>query len=127
MDAAQSEQVGVPVYYLHFHRLIQRVLATAGIHLSDVEHVIYSNLSASDRAGFVRAMGLAPAKNRKTAMADYGHTFASDLVINYCDLVREGAVVARAVAALRVGGDWIHLGCHACESMTVRLCCCTTG
>ncbi len=92
VDAAQSEQSVVPVYYLHFHRLIQRVLATAGIHLSDVEHVIYSNLSASDRAGFVRAMGLAPAKNRKTAMADYGHTFASDLVINYCDLVREGAV-----------------------------------
>jgi 3-oxoacyl-[acyl-carrier-protein] synthase III len=92
VDAAQSERDVMPVYYLHFNRLIQRVMSKAGIRLSDVDHVVYSNLSAGDREGFVRAMGFPPAMNRPTAMAEYGHTFASDLAINYCDLVREGAV-----------------------------------
>jgi len=109
VDAAELEQSVVPVYYLHFHRLIQRALSRAGIRLSDVDHVIYSNLSASDREGFVRAMGLPPGKNRQTAMADYGHTFGSDLVINYCDLLRDGAVLPGQwllFAAAGIGFTW---------------------
>jgi 3-oxoacyl-[acyl-carrier-protein] synthase-3 len=109
VDAAQLEQSVAPVYYLHFHRLIQRALAKAGIRLSDVDHVIYSNLSAGDREGFVRAMGWPPDKNRATAMGEYGHTFASDLVINYCDLVRDGAIAPGQwllFAAAGIGFTW---------------------
>ncbi len=109
VDAAQTEESVVPVYYLHFHRLVQRALATAGIRISDVDHVIYSNLSASDRDGFVRAMGLAPGKNRPTAMAEFGHTFASDLAINYCDLVRDRAILPGQwllFAAAGIGFTW---------------------
>jgi 3-oxoacyl-[acyl-carrier-protein] synthase III len=109
VDAAQLEQSVVPVYYLHFHRLIHRALSKAGIRLSDVDHVIYSNLSAGDREGFVRAMGLPPGKSCSTAMVELGHTFASDLVINYCDLVRDGSVSPGQwllFAAAGIGFTW---------------------
>jgi 3-oxoacyl-[acyl-carrier-protein] synthase III len=109
VDAALAEEAVVPVYYLHFHRLIQRALSTAGIRLSDVDHVIYSNLSASDREGFVKALRLRPDQMRQTAMAEYGHTFASDLVINYCDLVRDGEISRGQwllFAAAGIGFTW---------------------
>ena len=59
-------------------------------------------------------------------MLDYGHTFASDLVLNYTDLRREGRVRAGPVAALRLGRHRLHLGSHACPRLTAR-CSCTSG
>jgi 3-oxoacyl-[acyl-carrier-protein] synthase-3 len=80
----------MPVYYLHFHRLVNKVLSDANLTLSDVDHFVYSNLSGSDRDGFIRALGIPPDKAPRTAMMEVGHTFASDLVLNYTDLRREG-------------------------------------
>lgn len=82
----------MPVYYLHFHRLVNKVLSDAGLKLSDVDHFVYSNLSRGDREGFIRAFGIPPDRAPRTAMLDHGHTFASDLVLNYTDLRREGRV-----------------------------------
>jgi 3-oxoacyl-[acyl-carrier-protein] synthase-3 len=92
IDPAQVECAIMPVYYLHFHRLIHKVLADAQLTLADVDHFIYSNLSGSDRDGFIRAFGIPAHKAPSTAMLDYGHTFASDLVLNYTALRREGRV-----------------------------------
>jgi 3-oxoacyl-[acyl-carrier-protein] synthase III len=109
VDAAQLEECVVPVYFLQFHRLVTRVLAAAGIHSSDVAHVIYANLSASDRRGFMGAMGFPCSMNRVTSMAEYGHAFASDPVINYCDLVRDGQLSPGQwllFAAAGIGFSW---------------------
>jgi len=92
VDSATVERAVMPVYYLHFHRLVNKVLAEAGLKLSDVDHFVYSNLSRSDRDGFIRALGIPPQKAPRTAMLDCGHTFASDLMLNYTDLRREGLV-----------------------------------
>ena len=92
IDPAMVERAVMPVYYLHFHRLVHKVLSDANLTLSDVDHFVYSNLSRSDRAGFIRAFGIPPDKAPRTAMLDHGHTFASDLVLNYTDLRREGRV-----------------------------------
>ena len=92
IDAAQVERAVMPVYYLHFHRLIHKVLSAAHLTLSEIDHFVYSNLSRSDRDGFIRAFGIPPEKAPRTAMLDHGHTFASDLVLNYTDLRREGRI-----------------------------------
>jgi len=92
IDAAMVERAVMPVYYLHFHRLVNKVLSDAGLKLSDVDHFVYSNLSRGDREGFIRAFGIPPDRAPRTAMLDHGHTFASDLVLNYTDLRREGRV-----------------------------------
>ncbi len=92
VDPQQVERAVMPVYYLHFHRLVHKVLAGAGLRLEDVDHFVYSNLSGSDRRGFVRALGIPPGKEPRTSMREHGHTFASDLVLNYTDLRREGLV-----------------------------------
>jgi 3-oxoacyl-[acyl-carrier-protein] synthase-3 len=92
VDAEQVERAVMPVYYLHFHRLVHQVLAGAGLTISDIDHFVYSNLSGSDRRGFVRALGIPPGKEPRTSMLEHGHTFASDLVLNYTDLRREGLV-----------------------------------
>ena len=49
IDPAQVERAVMPVYYLHFHRLVHKVLSDAHLTLSDVDHFVYSNLSRSDR------------------------------------------------------------------------------
>ena len=90
VDPGQVERAIMPVYYLHFHRLVNKVLSDANLTLSDVDHFVYSNLSGSDRDGFIRALGIPPDKAPRTAMMEVGHTFASDLVLNYTDLRREG-------------------------------------
>ena len=92
IDAAQVERAVMPVYYLHFHRLIHKVLSAAHLTLSEIDHFVYSNLSRSDRDGFIRAFGIPPEKAPRTAMLDHGHTFAIDLVLNYTDLRREGRI-----------------------------------
>ena len=90
VDAARIESEVMPIYYLNLLRLIDKVLAKASLKLTDVDHFIYSNISYRDREGFRRMLGLSETKFPSTSMHQYGHTFASDLVINYTDLRREG-------------------------------------
>ncbi len=109
LDARQVEDAVMPVYRLHFHRLVQKILSDARLTLSDIDHFVYSNLSESDRNGFVRALGIPQEKMRPTSMRDYGHTFASDLVINYTDLRRDGHVRAGQwllFASAGIGFTW---------------------
>jgi hypothetical protein len=50
-------------------------------------------------------------------MAEYGHTFASDLAINYVHMRREGANSSGAIVVIRFRGDRFHLGGDACPSV----------
>ncbi|MFZ0771247.1 MAG: 3-oxoacyl-[acyl-carrier-protein] synthase III C-terminal domain-containing protein [Candidatus Sulfotelmatobacter sp.] len=92
VDALCIENEVMPIYYLNLLRLVQKVLAASSLTLSDVDHFIYSNISQRDRDGFRRMVGLPEGGLPPTPMAEYGHTFASDLVINYVHLRREGRI-----------------------------------
>jgi 3-oxoacyl-[acyl-carrier-protein] synthase-3 len=92
IDPSMLEAAVMPVYYLHFHRLVHKVLSDARLTMPEIDHFIYSNLSDSDRDGFIRALGIPPGKEPRTSMLELGHTFASDLVLNYTDLRREGRI-----------------------------------
>jgi 3-oxoacyl-[acyl-carrier-protein] synthase-3 len=92
VDAAMIEHKVMPIFYLHLFRLASKVLADAGLRLSDVDHFIYSNISARDREGFRKMVGLPEGGLPRTRMAEFGHTFASDLVINYAEMRREGLI-----------------------------------
>jgi 3-oxoacyl-[acyl-carrier-protein] synthase-3 len=92
VDALCIENKVMPIYYLNLFRLIQKVLAASSLSLNEVDHFIYSNISHRDREGFRRMVGLPEGGLPTTPMAEYGHTFASDLVINYVDMRREGRI-----------------------------------
>lgn len=92
VDAACMENEVMPVYYLNLFWLVKKVLAANSLSLSNIDHFIYSNISQRDREGFRRMVGLPEGGLPITPMADYGHTFASDLVINYVHLQREGRI-----------------------------------
>jgi 3-oxoacyl-[acyl-carrier-protein] synthase-3 len=97
VDALRIENEVMPIYYLNLYRLVQKVLAASSLSLHDVDHFIYSNISRRDRDGFRRMVGLPEGGLSEgglalTPMAEYGHTFASDLVINYVHLRREGRI-----------------------------------
>ena len=92
VDAACMENEVMPVYYLNLFWLVKKVLAANSLSLSNIDHFIYSNISQRDREGFRRMVGLPEGGLPVTPMADYGHTFASDLVINYVHLQREGRI-----------------------------------
>jgi len=92
VDAVRMENEVMPIYYLNLFRLIQKVLAASSLSLTDIDHFIYSNISHRDREGFRRMVGLPEGGLPPTPMADYGHTFASDLVINYVHMRREGQI-----------------------------------
>ena len=91
-DAVMIEHKVMPIFYLHLFRLAGKVLAEAGLHMSDVDHFIYSNISLRDRDGFRRMVGLPEVALPKTRMDELGHTFASDLVINYAEICRQGLI-----------------------------------
>jgi 3-oxoacyl-[acyl-carrier-protein] synthase-3 len=91
-DALMIEHQVMPIFYLHLFRLAGKALADAGLRLSDVDHFIYSNISRRDREGFRRMVGLPEGGLPLTRMAEFGHTFASDLVINYAELRRAGLI-----------------------------------
>jgi 3-oxoacyl-[acyl-carrier-protein] synthase III len=88
VDAIRIENELMPIYYLNFLRLITKVFAKTGLKMSDIDHFIYSNISHADYYGFIKALHLPEAKVAPARFADLGHTFASDLVINYADLCR---------------------------------------
>jgi len=92
VDALRIENAVMPIYYLNLYRLIQDALASASLTLDDVDHFIYSNISQRDRDGFGRMLGLSENDLPKTPMAEYGHTFASDLIINYQTLRQQGSI-----------------------------------
>jgi 3-oxoacyl-[acyl-carrier-protein] synthase III len=92
VDAVCIEHEVMPIYYLNLFRLMQKVLAASSMNLNDIDHFIYSNISLRDREGFRKMLGLPKGSLPPTPMADYGHTFASDLVINYVNMRREGRI-----------------------------------
>jgi len=92
VNALRIEEAVMPIYYLNLYRLVQEALASASVKLADVDHFIYSNISQRDREGFGRILGLSEPRLPVTPMSEYGHTFASDLVINYVTLRREGKI-----------------------------------
>jgi 3-oxoacyl-[acyl-carrier-protein] synthase-3 len=91
-DALCIEHQVMPIFYLHLFRLANKVLADQGLRFSDVDHFIYSNISRRDREGFRRMVGLPEGGLPATRMEEFGHTFASDLVINYAEMRREGLI-----------------------------------
>jgi 3-oxoacyl-[acyl-carrier-protein] synthase-3 len=92
VDSARMENEVMPIYYLTMLQLIEKVLASAKLSVSDIDHFVYSNISQRDRDSFRRMLDLPASKLPLTAMAEYGHTFASDLVVNYSDLCRQGRI-----------------------------------
>jgi 3-oxoacyl-[acyl-carrier-protein] synthase-3 len=92
IDALCMEQEVRPVYFLNMLAVINQALAAASLRLKDIDHFIYSNLSRRDREGFCKMVGLPKGGLPPTPMAEYGHTFASDLVINYVNMRREGLI-----------------------------------
>jgi 3-oxoacyl-[acyl-carrier-protein] synthase-3 len=91
-DALCIEHKVMPIYYLNFHRLTTKVLEAASLGVRDVSHFIYSNISARDRDGFRRTVGLPEGGLPPTPMAELGHTFASDLIINYVYMQERGLI-----------------------------------
>ncbi|MCP5110403.1 MAG: hypothetical protein GY953_06170 [bacterium] len=109
VDSARIEAEVAPIYYLNFHRLVHEVLENASLRLSEVDHFIYSNISQTDRDGFIRALRIPDEKAPFTRMDEYGHTFAADLIINYTDLCREGRIRPGQVllfASAGIGFTW---------------------
>lgn len=92
VDAACMENEVMPVYYLNLLWVVQKALAASSLSMKDIDHFIYSNISQRDRDGFRRMVGLPEGGLPPTLMAEYGHTFASDLIINYVQLRREGRI-----------------------------------
>ncbi len=91
-DAVAIEQRVMPIVYLHLYRLVHKLLAAHALGVDDVDHFVYSNISQRDREGFRRMMALAEDRLPATRMAWIGHTFSSDLVVNYADLLAEGRI-----------------------------------
>jgi 3-oxoacyl-[acyl-carrier-protein] synthase-3 len=89
VDSARIESELMPLYYLNFFRLLDKILARFELTPSDIDYFIYSNISRTDREGFVKALGLSEKKVISTGMAELGHTFASDLIVNYANLRQE--------------------------------------
>lgn len=92
VDALRIEEAVMPIYYLNLYRLVHEALASASLKLEEIDHFIYSNISQRDREGFRRILGLSDRHLPVTPMAEFGHTFASDLIINYVALQREGKI-----------------------------------
>ncbi len=92
VDSLRMENEVMPIYYLNFYRLIQKIMDKTGVKVEDIDHFIYSNLSRTDQEGFQRMLSLPVGAVSTPQLAEYGHTFASDLVINYTDLRRAGKI-----------------------------------
>lgn len=92
VDAMCIEREVMPVYFLNMLRMVNRALEASSLQLKDIDHFIYSNISRRDREGFGKMLGLPKGSLPVTPMSEYGHTFASDLVINYVNMRREGLI-----------------------------------
>ena len=92
VDALCMEREVMPVYFLNMLLTVNKALAASSLSLNDIDHFIYSNISRRDREGFGKMLGLPKGSLPSTPMEEYGHTFASDLVINYVHIRREGLI-----------------------------------
>ena len=92
IDALCMERDVRPVYFLNMLAVINQALAASSVTLKDIDHFIYSNISRRDREGFCKLVGLPKGSLPPTPMAEYGHTFASDLLINYVHMRRDGLI-----------------------------------
>ena len=92
VDALCMEREVMPVYFLNMLALINKALAASSLSLSDVDHFIYSNISRRDREAFCKMLGKPKGSLPATRMEEYGHTFGSDLVINYANMRSEGLI-----------------------------------
>jgi 3-oxoacyl-[acyl-carrier-protein] synthase III len=92
VDALCMEREVMPIYFLNMLAVVNKALAASSLSLKDIDHFIYSNISRRDREGFCKMVGLPKGGLPVTPMAEYGHTFASDLVINYVQMRREGLI-----------------------------------
>ncbi|MGA7928135.1 MAG: 3-oxoacyl-[acyl-carrier-protein] synthase III C-terminal domain-containing protein, partial [Candidatus Sulfotelmatobacter sp.] len=92
VDALCMEREVMPIYFLNMFLVVNKALAASSLSLNDIDHFIYSNISRRDREGFRKMLGLPKGSLPPTPMAEYGHTFASDLVINYVNMRREGLI-----------------------------------
>ncbi len=109
VDALRIQDAVMPIYYLNLFHLVETALASASLTLGDIDHFIYSNISQRDRDGFRRMLGLPANRMPGTLMAEYGHTFASDLIINYETLRRQGSIKAGQLllfASAGIGFTW---------------------
>jgi 3-oxoacyl-[acyl-carrier-protein] synthase III len=109
VDALCMEREVMPVYFLNMLVTVNKALAAASLSLSDIDHFIYSNISRRDRESFCKMVGLPKGSLPRTPMEEYGHTFASDLVINYVhmrreELIRPGQLLMFASAG--IGFTW---------------------
>jgi 3-oxoacyl-[acyl-carrier-protein] synthase-3 len=104
VDSARVESELMPIYYLNLFRLVHKLLNRTSLQLSDVDHFIYSNLSRNDWQGFVRAVGVPEERIDSRGLTEYGHSFGSDLVINYTDLCRDGRVLPGQLLLLASAG-----------------------
>lgn len=82
----------MPVYFFNMLLTINKALAASSLSLKDVDHFIYSNVSRRDREGFCKMLGLPKGSLSSTPMPEYGHTFGSDLLINYVNMRRDGII-----------------------------------
>jgi 3-oxoacyl-[acyl-carrier-protein] synthase-3 len=108
-DALMIENKVMPIFYLNLYRLMIKSLAATGLKLADIDHFIYSNISQRDRDGFRRMCSLAPESLPVTRMVELGHSFASDLTINYTQLQSEGRIKPGELllfASAGVGFTW---------------------
>jgi 3-oxoacyl-[acyl-carrier-protein] synthase III len=92
VDALCMEREVMPIYFLNMLAVVNKALAASSLSLNDIDHFIYSNISRRDREGFRKMLGLPKGSLPPTPMEEYGHTFASDLVINYVHMRREGLI-----------------------------------
>jgi 3-oxoacyl-[acyl-carrier-protein] synthase III len=92
VDALCMERNVMPVYFLNMLVVINQALAASSLSLKDIDHFIYSNISRRDREGFCKLVGLPKGSLPPTPIAEYGHTFASDLVINYVHMRNDGLI-----------------------------------
>ena len=92
IDALCMEQEVRPVYFLNMLAVINQALEASSLSLKDIDHFIYSNISRRDREGFCKMVRLPKGSLPLTPMAEYGHTFASDLLINYVNMRRDGLI-----------------------------------
>jgi 3-oxoacyl-[acyl-carrier-protein] synthase III len=92
VDALCLDRDVMPVYFANMFLVMNKALAASSLSLNDVDHFIYSNISRRDREAFCKMVGLPKGSLPSTPMTEYGHTFASDLVINYVNMRREGLI-----------------------------------
>lgn len=109
VDALRIETAVMPIYYLNLYRLVHEALESASLKLDDIDHFVYSNISQRDREGFRRILRLSEDRLPVTPMTEYGHTFASDLIINYVTLKQEDRIKPGQLllfAAAGIGFTW---------------------